>query len=801
MKKPVALLAVPVLVFLTGASPALAAFDDLEKSFEAYYRTGLNRAGAIKVEGLTLQKDAMTLELKKGILVPMQPLEGEVTGAIFVGEGSASMTPPTVMDTWFLKKNYGAEKFSEKFTTLFMRFSDGTGKSFPSPAPGTESVLSTTDMDSIEKSFKDRQGAADGWLGGFDMDMHFLDDRIGGIQGQDFFYAQFQTEKWGWVTFDLDYGSTIEVHLGHERTVGAYKDYLAWAGFHKKDDYQQGRYVMMPAADSKENIDVLRTDMKISIPTTKTVEIDAKLTLKPLIPSLGSLRFDLVNQVGNVSWRDQSRPVVVGSVTDGSGNPLPFIHKRDELLIRLPKPILKGEQYVVEVKAKEDTITQLTAESYLLYNTYPWFPQYGYNGGRYAFDFNIEIQHPLEVMGSGRIVRQWEDPQTKMDGIELRMDKEVQFPSILFGRFQIEKGSYTSPVSNQDIALSVSAFPTMTTTINDPYILELLGRNTPFTVTLNVPQGKMKSVMEESQNIIKFYEGLYGAFPYDELNVAQMAPQLGFGQSPPGLIQLTGIAFLSQAEVAEMMQEGDMIHGVLSHEIAHQYWAHKVGWANDRDGWLSESFAEYSSGLYMQALQGEKRFQQKLSEWKGNAKQVDSVAPIALATELSGDNAGRYYTQLVYNKGPLVVHMIRTLLGNDLFVKAMTGLMNKYQGQNITTELLSKELGLVTNYNWDYFFDQWYRGTGIPEVHCKWKVTPKDGKYLFDMNVTEKDAANFKKFLALPVVFKGGKDQEVQANFMVAKAGPVKPVLLEFQPKDVQVDPNHNLLADIVVDR
>ena len=50
------------------------------------------------------------------------------------------------------------------------------------------------------------------------------------------------------------------------------------------------------------------------------------------------------------------------------------------------------------------------------------------------------------------------------------------------------------------------------------------------------------------------------------------------------------------------------------------------------------------------------------------------MAPIALATEVSGDNAGRYYTQLVYNKGPLVVHMIRTQMGNETFVKAITGL-------------------------------------------------------------------------------------------------------------------------------
>ena len=91
---------------------------------------------------------------------------------------------------------------------------------------------------------------------------------------------------------------------------------------------------------------------------------------------------------------------------------------------------------MVEVKAKEDTIVQVTAESYVIYNTYPWFPQYGYVGGRYAFDFYVEVQKPLfpawdRARSSGR----GRTRSRKMNYVELRMDEQVQFPSILFGRF------------------------------------------------------------------------------------------------------------------------------------------------------------------------------------------------------------------------------------------------------------------------------------------------------------------------------------------------------------------------------
>jgi len=81
-------------------------------------------------------------------------------------------------------------------------------------------------------------------------------------------------------------------------------------------------------------------------------------------------------------------------------------------------------------------------------------------------------------------------------------------------------------------------------------------------------------------------------------------------------------------------------------------------------------------------------------------------------------------------------------------------------------------------------------------------VTPRGDKYLFEMTVTQKDEANFKKILALPVFWKGpSKEQTAQKDFPVARQGQVLQVLLPFEPKEVEVDPNNNLLADIVIDK
>jgi hypothetical protein len=768
---------------------ASAAFDDLEKAWASFYATGLDAPKAMSVTDLTLQKDAMTLVFKKGILVPMQPIEGEITGAMFVGEGTATLTPPTPMDAWFLKKYYGADKFSESFTSMYLRFTDGTDKQFPKSLPGVEQAAVASQMDAITKTFNDRQGYGAGWQDQvFDMDLDFMDSRIGGIRGHDYFYAQFETGKQGWVTFLLNQGDTFEVRLGHERTVGAFKDYLPWAEFHKQVDYQQGRYLVLPASDSKDALDVLKTELKIEIPTTKTVEIDAKLTIAPLVDSLGSLRFELLNQFGAVRWTDTGRPITVVSVTDGSGAPIPYLHKRNELLLKLPKPLKRGEQMVVNVKIKEDTIIQATAESYVVYNTYPWYPQYGYNGGRYAFDFNIEVQKPLTPIGSGHIERQWENKEARMNGVELKIDEQVQFPSILFGRFQMERSDYQSTVSNKAIHLTVSAFPTMTFENG---------------AQASLPQGKMKGIMEEATGVIKFYEEqLYGPFLFSDLNIAQMNPGSGYAQAPPALVQLDGFSFLSQEQIADLGVDANLIHEFLSHEIAHQYWGHAVSWANDHDAWLSESFAEYSAGLYFLAYLGPKAYEQKLANWKKSARQADPQGPIALSSIISGDNAGSYRTSLLYDKGPYVVHMIRTQMGDDNFKKAMKQILTKYKGQYVTTEMVGNELAAVTGYSWDYFFNQWFRGVGIPEIHYKYSVTPEQGKYKFDVTFTQKDKDNFKRILSLPIRWKGkGKDQVAMKSFVIKDPVQVHSVVLPFEPKSVEVDPDGDVLADYVQDK
>jgi len=282
-----------------------------------------------------------------------------------------------------------------------------------------------------------------------------------------------------------------------------------------------------------------------------------------------------------------------------------------------------------------------------------------------------------------------------------------------------------------------------------------------------------------------------------------MAPFMGFGQAPQGFVQLTGEAFMSTMGGTRVggalitHDFGDFIHGFLSHEIAHQWWGHQIGWASSDDQWLSESFAEYAAGLFVNEYQGAKRFQQTLADWRKKARLSDLEAPIAAANTLRGPNAGMHREHLLYNKGPYVLHMLRVQLDDQTYVNVMHSILKNYDDQNISTEMVVREINKVTGSDYTYFFDQWFWDVGIPKFRYSWRSEKQpDGKFLITVHVAQEDKNHLKRVL-MPVHIHF-KDKTIPQYKPVTQVDQDIKLLSPAEPKDVTLDDDHSLLADIV---
>ncbi|HEX9427084.1 MAG TPA: M1 family aminopeptidase, partial [Candidatus Polarisedimenticolia bacterium] len=352
--------------------------------------------------------------------------------------------------------------------------------------------------------------------------------------------------------------------------------------------------------------------------------------------------------------------------------------------------------------------------------------------------------------------------------------------------------AYASIQEGRSVPLTIHSFPTMTMAITDPETLERFGATRPIVFDLSAPTSKVRSFFEESQQILKLFETIYGPYPYDELHIAQMAPQLGFGQAPMGFVQLTGIAFLSQARL-----ESDFVHGFLAHEIAHQWWGHQIGWASDADDWLSESFAEYASGIYVKELQGAKRFQRTLEIWKRNAKVSDAEAPIGEAFTLAGPNGGRHRYNLLYSKGPYVLHMLRVQLGDEKYAQVMRSIQETFRNRSITSEMLLSQVNRATGSDYTSFFEEWVWGTGIPSFRYSWRSEAQpDGRTLVVVHVSQQDKVNVKKVMMPVALHLKGTVQST--TLPIVQAEQDLRILAAAPPKSVTLDDDHTLLADVV---
>ena len=469
-------------------------------------------------------------------------------------------------------------------------------------------------------------------------------------------------------------------------------------------------------------------------------------------------------------------------------------------MVRLSTPLAPGQETTLRFQADEKTIVQTGQYSWNVLNTYPWFPQHGYLGGKYAIDWTIRVKSPLSAIASGRLVETREEKG--MQVTRWVMDQEVAFPSFIFGRFSSREDIYKSEKTGREITVGVHATP--------------LGRLRGTT--------KMKAVSKEARVILKLFEEFFGPYPYDRLDITQMAPGIGFGQAPPGLLFLTGEAFVSMGLVAELTNRTEIpidpmdptrrrrdvdevrapyFHDFFAHEMAHQWFGHEVLWGRDEDQWLSEAFAEYASAIYVEQLDGPRKFQEKLQRWRDEALVGErSGFPIAAANYASAPSlraTSDYRINLMYNKGAYVVHMMRSLMGPEKFLEGIRAFLEAHSGGMATTQMFKADVEEVAGISLDWFFDQWFYTAGIPTLKFSYSTErSEDGGFLLTGRIVQ-DGDDWKQ-LVIPVYYDlGGKQPSIQRQ-AVGSADFTFKAKLPVKPRRVWLDEEHTVLGNVVTD-
>src|SRR5258708_20743838 len=151
--------------------------------------------------------------------------------------------------------------------------------------------------------------------------------------------------------------------------------------------------------------------------------------------------------------------------------------------------------------------------------------------------------------------------------------------------------------------------------------------------------------------------------------------------------------------------------------MAHQWWGLAVGWRNYHEQWISEGFAQYFAALYAQHERGDNVFAGIMRQMRRWAMSQSDQGPVSLGYRLGhikGD--GRIFRALVYNKSAAVLHMLRRLVGDDAFFRALRRFYAPSRFRKVGTSDFRRAVEIEAGQPLDRFFDRWILGSTLPRL-------------------------------------------------------------------------------------
>lgn len=292
---------------------------------------------------------------------------------------------------------------------------------------------------------------------------------------------------------------------------------------------------------------------------------------------------------------------------------------------------------------------------------------------------------------------------------------------------------------------------------------------------------------------LKFFSQTIAPYPYEKLALIIGATRFG-GMENSSAIVFPSSLFDQRSGSQPMssvfkIREG--IVDVVAHEIAHQWFGDSVTESTWADLWLSEGFATYFAGLFIQRYEGEKAFQQYmkkaadeyLSYEKRTRTPVHDTETEDLFKLLNPNN---------YQKGAWVLHMLRSELGDKAFFRGIRAYYKAHRNSTATTEDLRAAFEKASGLNLKEFFGRWIYGTGHPryELSWKWEGKAKTVRLVLTQLQTE---AGFPNVMPIDILTASGKQRVIMKP---TGKQTTKDLKLKGVPITVEIDPHNTILKE-----
>jgi aminopeptidase N len=309
---------------------------------------------------------------------------------------------------------------------------------------------------------------------------------------------------------------------------------------------------------------------------------------------------------------------------------------------------------------------------------------------------------------------------------------------------------------------------------------EVSNNGNPFEIVNYVYPEDLASALLETLvtvDIMDFFSEKFEEYPFSDEKYGHA--QFGWG----GGMEHTTVSFM-----------GGFSRGLIAHELAHQWFGNKITCASWQDIWLNEGFATYLSGLVIEHLDGGDSF----NSWK--QQKVNSITSqtygsvyVPAQDTLS---VGRIFSgRLSYNKGSMVLHMLRTKLGDDLFFESLQNYLSTPEfayGYATSLEFISS-VEETTEMDLTEFFNDWLFNEGYPSYVAEWGQPSNELQIILSQSSSHESVDFFEGLITIRVLGDSGEvldlvlDHNYNNQVFINDVG--------FNVSSVEINPNYDVVS------
>ncbi len=511
-------------------------------------------------------------------------------------------------------------------------------------------------------------------------------------------------------------------------------------------------------------VDVINYDFRIKLSDqTDKIECEATVDVRYLQAGATELRLDLVNATEALG----NKGMTVSRVMH-NGTELTYTHQGNNLKINLPSAAQKDQrsQYIISYSGIPATGLKIANNKY---GDRTFFSD---NWPDKARNWLSVIDHPYDKATCEFIVTAPAHYQVISNGLKVE-------ETDLAGGMRLTHWRQSVPIASWLYVLGVARFAVQAVDEFDNKSIETW-------VYYQDREAGFYDFAIPTRDVLEFYSSHVGPFAYEKLANVQ-------SNSVSGGMEAASAIFYSEGSVVG--DRNNRWRNVVIHEIAHQWFGNAVTEYDWDDVWLSEGFATYFTLLFIEHQYGRDAFLEGLASSKKTVMAFQGKNPDYRIVHDQLSDMSKVTSVQTYQKGSWVLHMLRGMLGDDVFWKGIRTYYARYMNRSATTADFRSVMEEVSGMDLKPFFDQWLYRSGTLKVTGSWQYDSKKKEVTITLNQAGTGSAPFRMPLQVAISSNDNNPPIIKTLSLVNVTDKFT-FPMEKAPREITLDPDMWVLME-----